>query len=269
MNEARALEAMLRDERDTTISAWLSRFAEESGRSQAPDREDFEILYDALVEALPADDWSTELGAVSRLARSRVAAGYAPEETALMVGSLRHLLLERLTEIDGAEDLLRLSRLLDQVMQVLFEAYVVARDELIARQREDLLEISTPTMQLWDGIVALPIVGTLDSRRAIAVMESLLNKIAETGSGIAIIDVTGVPVVDTLVAQHLLKTIAAARLTGARCILCGIRPQIAQTMVELGIELGDITTAANLAAAFSKALDLRGEAIVPRDAGAT
>lgn len=269
MNETRTVMEMLRADRAEIISEWLARFSGETGRSGEPAREDFEVLYDALVEALPSEDWMRQLDAIERLARSRAAAGYAPEETAQMAGTLRHVLLERFAGTGRTEDVIRVSRMLDRVLQILFEAYVVARDELIARQQEDLLEISTPTMQLWEGIVALPIVGTLDSRRAIAVMESLLNKISSTSSAIAIIDVTGVPVVDTLVAQHLLKTVAAARLTGARCILCGIRPQIAQTMVELGIDLGGITTAANLAAAFSKALDLRGEMVTPRDAGAT
>jgi len=264
MNEIRSLTETLRAERDDALSAWVRLFSDEMGREDSPDPEDFEVLYDALITVVGTERWEEQLAAIEAFARARVAQGFSPDETARMVGTLRTVLFERL---GGGEvgDLLAISRLLDRVLRILFEAYVVARDELIARQREDLLEVSTPTMQLWDGIVALPIVGTLDSRRAIAVMESLLNKISETGSGIAIIDVTGVPVVDTLVAQHLIKTIAAARLTGARCILCGIRPQIAQTMVELGIELRDISTAANLAAAFSMALDLRGEIVTAHE----
>jgi rsbT co-antagonist protein RsbR len=138
------------------------------------------------------------------------------------------------------------------------EAYLQSRESIIARQQQELMELSTPVVQLWDNIVALPLIGTLDSERTQVVMENLLEKVVETGASIAIIDITGVPTVDTLVAQHLLKTVAAARLMGADCIISGIRPQIAQTIVHLGINLADIITKATLADAFAIALQRTG-----------
>src|SRR3989449_6179176 len=139
--------------------------------------------------------------------------------------------------------------------------YQRAREEVIARQQQDMLELSTPVVKLWDGVLALPMIGTLDSARTQVVMETLLQRIVETGSAVAILDITGVPTVDTLVAQHLLKTIAAARLMGADCIISGIRPQIAQTIVHLGVDLGTVTTKATLAAAFVVALERSGATI--------
>jgi rsbT co-antagonist protein RsbR len=148
------------------------------------------------------------------------------------------------------------------------EAYLKSREELIQRQQREMMELSTPVVQLWDDILALPLIGTLDSERTQVVMESLLQKIVETGASIAIIDITGVPTVDTLVAQHLLKTVAAARLMGADCIISGIRPQIAQTIVHLGVNLSDVTTKASLADAFSIALK-RTQAKLPQQQGRT
>src|SRR5262247_1334883 len=144
--------------------------------------------------------------------------------------------------------------LLDKLGLYTTEAYQKGREEVIRRQQQEMLELSTPVVKLWDGILALPLIGTLDSARTQVVMEALLQKIVETGSGLAIIDITGVPTVDTLVAQHLLKTVTAARLMGADCIISGIRPQIAQTIVHLGVELGNVTTKATLADAFTIAL---------------
>jgi len=141
------------------------------------------------------------------------------------------------------------------------EVYQKSREELIERQQRELLELSTPVVELWDDIVALPLVGTLDSQRTQIVMETLLQKIVQTGASIAIIDITGVPTVDTLVAQHLLKTVAATRLMGADCIISGIRPQIAQTIVHLGVNLGEVTTKATLADAFQVALKRIGSSI--------
>jgi rsbT co-antagonist protein RsbR len=139
------------------------------------------------------------------------------------------------------------------------EVYQKSRDQVIARQQEELLELSTPVVKLWDGILALPMIGTLDSARTQVVMESLLQRIVETGAAVAIIDITGVPTVDTLTAQHLLKTVTAARLMGADCIISGIRPQIAQTIVHLGVDLGAVTTKATLADAFRRALEMTGQ----------
>jgi len=142
------------------------------------------------------------------------------------------------------------------------EVYQKSREEVIARQQQEMLELSTPVVQLWDGILALPLIGTLDSARTQVVMETLLQSIVQTGAALAIIDITGVPTVDTLVAQHLLKTVAAARLMGAECIISGIRPQIAQTIVHLGVELGEVVTKATLADAFAIALARTGRTVV-------
>jgi rsbT co-antagonist protein RsbR len=150
---------------------------------------------------------------------------------------------------------------LDRLGLFTTEIYQQGREELIARQGEEMLELSTPVVALWDGILALPLIGTLDSARTQVVMENLLQRIVETGASIAIIDITGVPTVDTLVAQHLLKTVAAARLMGADCLISGIRPQIAQTIVHLGVELQSVTTKATLAAAFAVALQRTGQTI--------
>jgi rsbT co-antagonist protein RsbR len=151
--------------------------------------------------------------------------------------------------------------MLDQLGLYTTEAYQKTRDEVIMRQQEEMLELSTPVVKLWDGILALPMIGTLDSSRTQIVMESLLQKIMETGSEIAIIDITGVPTVDTLVAQHLIKTVTAARLMGAECIISGIRPQIAATIVHLGVDLAGIATKATLADAFILALQRTGKSV--------
>ena len=152
--------------------------------------------------------------------------------------------------------------LLDKLGLYTTEVYQKGREEVIARQQQEMLELSTPVVKLWDGILALPMIGTLDSARTQVVMETLLQRIVETGSSIAIIDITGVPTVDTLTAQHLLKTVTAARLMGAECIISGIRPQIAQTIVHLGVDLADVTTKATLADAFAIALERTGLTVV-------
>jgi rsbT co-antagonist protein RsbR len=148
--------------------------------------------------------------------------------------------------------------LLDRLGLYTTEVYQQGREEVIARQNQEMLELSTPVVELWEGVLALPLIGTLDSARTQIVMENLLQRIVETGASIAIIDITGVPTVDTLVAQHLLKTVAAARLMGADCIISGIRPQIAQTIVHLGVELQSVVTKATLADAFAVALQRTG-----------
>uniref|UniRef100_UPI0028B0FBFE STAS domain-containing protein n=1 Tax=Massilia sp. TaxID=1882437 RepID=UPI0028B0FBFE len=147
------------------------------------------------------------------------------------------------------------STLLDKLGLYTIEVFQLAKDQIIVRQQQELMELSTPVVKLWDGILALPLIGTLDSARTQVVMENILQKIVDTGAVIAILDITGVPTVDTLVAQHLMKTIAAARLMGADCIISGIRPQIAQTIVHLGVNLEDVVTKATLADALSVALE--------------
>ncbi|MGC4790205.1 STAS domain-containing protein [Micromonospora sp. DT178] len=205
---------------------------------------------------------ATELRAVlSELSRGRARQGFSASETAVSVFSLKEVLLE-LLEAEGGTDTLRdyvaFSGLIDQMGLFTFESFVRTRESLIADQAEQLLELSTPVVKLWEGVVAVPLVGTLDSARAQVVMERLLQTLVDTGSPYAIIDITGVPAVDTQVAQHILKTVVAARLMGADCIISGIRPQIAQTIVALGIEFGDIATKASLADALRHVLRLTG-----------
>jgi rsbT co-antagonist protein RsbR len=194
------------------------------------------------------------------VSRSRSTRGFTPTQTASFVFALKPALLSRLQGLHGKDveglyqDVSILSRVLDALGLYTTEVHQKAREEMITRQQQELLELSTPVVKLWDGILALPLIGTLDSSRTQVVMESLLQKIVETGAPVAIIDITGVPTVDTLVAQHLLKTITAARLMGADCIISGMRPQIAQTVVHLGVELGNVVTKASLSDAFALAL---------------
>ena len=210
-----------------------------------------------------AGSWKSVKDMLSEVSRTRVAQGFSPSETATFVFSLKQPIFDMLRrEIRDIEELCReiwvTTALLDKLGLYTTEAYLQSRDSIISRQQEELMELSTPVVQLWDNVLALPLIGTLDSERTQVVMENLLEKVVETGASIAIIDITGVPTVDTLVAQHLLKTVAAARLMGADCIISGIRPQIAQTIVHLGINLADIITKATLADAFAIALQRTG-----------
>ena len=213
--------------------------------------------------------WDNVRGLVADLSRSRAVRGFSPSETATFVQSLKvplfGVIRERIDDpVEATDAVVALSQTLDRLGLYTTEVYQRAREEVIKRQQEELLELSTPVVKLWDGILALPLIGTLDSARTQVVMESLLQRIVETNSPIAIIDITGVPTVDTLVAQHLLKTVAAARLMGADCIISGIRPQIAQTIVHLGVELGDVVTKATMADAVSVALDRLGYVVSRR-----
>jgi rsbT co-antagonist protein RsbR len=205
-------------------------------------------------------DWAAVREMLTTVSASLARQGFSPSETATFVFSLKQPLFERLQE-SSKEDPVRLveeigtvNLLLDKLGLFTTEIYQQNREEVISRQQQELLELSTPVVRLWDGVLALPLIGILDSARTQIVMESLLQRIMETGSAITIIDITGVPVVDTLVAQHLLKTVAAARLMGADCIISGIRPQIAQTIVHLGVDLSDVVTKATLADALVLAL---------------
>ncbi|MBX9258122.1 STAS domain-containing protein [Desmonostoc muscorum CCALA 125] len=210
--------------------------------------------------------WQEMREMLTSISRSRSQQGFTPTETATFVFSFKQPLFNRLRQqlqdpIELGDEIWLATSLLDRLGLLVVEAYQKAREEVILRQQEELMELSTPVVKLWDGILALPIIGTLDSARTQIVMESLLQKIVETGSEVAIIDITGVPTVDTLTAQHLLKTVTAARLMGADCIISGIRPQIAQTIVYLGIDLADVTTKATLADAFLMALKRMGASI--------
>ncbi|MGD9765736.1 MAG: STAS domain-containing protein [Candidatus Binatia bacterium] len=217
--------------------------------------------------------WSEARELLQEISVSRARQGFSPGQTASFVFSLKQPLFSRLrgTLQDDPEALgdalSDATAVLDQLGLYTTELYQKGREEVIVRQQQEMLELSTPVVQLWTGILALPLIGTLDSARTQIVMENLLEKIVQTGAGIAIIDITGVPTVDTLVAQHLLKTVAAARLMGAECIISGIRPQIAQTIVHLGVDLADVITKATLADAFAVALDRSGLAVGPRHAG--
>jgi rsbT co-antagonist protein RsbR len=201
---------------------------------------------------------------LSALSRSRARAGFSPSETATFVFSLKQPLFVRLAQ-EFADDAAALpdamwevNVLLDRLGLLTTEEHQRAREAVIQQQQRDLIELSTPVVKLWEGVVAVPLIGTLDSERTQVVMESLLERIVETNSTMAIIDITGVPTVDTLVAQHLLKTVAAARLMGADCIISGIRPQIAQTIVHLGLTLSEVTTKATMADAIALALERAG-----------
>lgn len=211
-------------------------------------------------------DWAGVRDFLKDLSRSRAAQGATPGDTATFVFSLREPLLDRIQQeyaSDGDHSHTRrdVSRLMDLLGLYTVEVFQKTREDLIMRQQQEMMELSTPVVKLFDQILALPLIGTLDSGRTQVVMENLLQRIVETGAAIAIIDITGVPTVDTLVAQHLLKTVAAARLMGADCIISGIRPQIAQTIVHLGVELSDVATKATMAAAFALALDRLGLAV--------
>jgi rsbT co-antagonist protein RsbR len=212
------------------------------------------------LDNINATAWDETREFLSSISRSRAHQGFSPFETAIFIFSLKQPLFTMLRqELEGdsrrlADEMWVATALLDKLGLYTTEAYQKGREEVIGRQQQELLELSTPVVVLWEGILALPLIGTLDSARTQVVMESLLQKIVETGAGIAIIDITGVPTVDTLVAQHLLKTVAAARLMGADCIISGIRPQIAQTIVHLGVNLTDVITKSTLADAFAIAL---------------
>lgn len=215
-------------------------------------------------------DWEGVRGLLEDLSRSRASQGFSPSETASFVFSLKRPLFAAILREFGAdhaslaEVTWAATELLDGLGVYTTEVHQKTREEIIARQQREMLELSTPVVKLWEGILALPMIGTLDSARTQLVMESLLDRIMQTGSAVAILDITGVPTVDTLTAQHLIKTATAARLMGAECIISGVRPQIAQAIVHLGVDLGEITTKATLADAFALALRRTGRVVVPR-----
>jgi rsbT co-antagonist protein RsbR len=215
---------------------------------------------------LDSASWTSVRDFLGRISTSRAAQGFSPAETAIFVFSLKQPVIEQLRRDGGSgeglfEEVWRTNLLLDRLGLYTTEVYQKGREQVILRQQEEMLELSTPVVKLWEGVLALPMIGTLDSARTQVVMEALLQRIVETGANVAIIDITGVPTVDTLVAQHLLKTITAARLMGADCIISGIRPQIASTIVHLGVDLSDVVTKATLADAFGLALDRLGLAV--------
>jgi rsbT co-antagonist protein RsbR len=218
---------------------------------------------------LDGPEWSRVREVLAELSSARAASGFTPRETATFVFSLKRPLFAALRRELAtnpetlADEMWSATQILDQLGLYTTEVFQRSREEIIGRQQEEMLELSTPVVQLWEGLLALPLIGTLDSARTQVVMQNLLEAIVRTGAEIAIIDITGVPTVDTLVAQHLLKTVAAARLMGADCIISGIRPQIAQTIVHLGVDLANVTTKATLADAFTMSLRRLGLGIAP------
>ena len=265
--EAGRFALLLEDHRDGLIAAWTDRVtASLRGRlSHAELQRQTTELHRAFQAALSGGargidgEASAELRALlSELSTTRARQGFTATETAVSIFGFKDAVVGILG--DGAlRDYVAFSSFVDEAAIFTFDSYVRVREELIADQAEQLLELSTPVVKLWEGVVAVPLVGTLDSARAQVVMERLLQTLVDTGSPYAIIDITGVPAVDTQVAQHILKTVVAARLMGADCIISGIRPQIAQTIVALGIEFGDIATKSSLADALRYVLGRTGQ----------
>jgi rsbT co-antagonist protein RsbR len=275
----RDLSEILTTHADAILKDWIdAQLGSRSMRSELLTRQELDEQSRRFLEALRegvanggVDAASAHYTAVRQLleelSNARARQGYTPSETATFVFSLKQPLFKRLKERfskdpDGLADATwEATILLDALGLQATEAHQKGRELIILRQQEEMLELSTPVITLWDGILALPLIGTLDSSRTQVVMESLLQRIVDTGAPIAIIDITGVPTVDTLTAQHLLKTVAAARLMGADCLISGIRPQIAQTIVHLGVELTDVVTKASLSDAFAVALRRHGLSI--------
>jgi rsbT co-antagonist protein RsbR len=271
------LTSVLESQRQTILAGWLNQLEQASaaskGRLSAADLKnqatDFLTILASTAQKHDVGDvgtegWQPVRAFLEDLSRQRVIAGFSSDETATFIFSLKRPVFEALKQAVGsdaeklAHETWAATELLDKLGLHTVKAFQMSREEVIGRQQLELLELSTPVVKLWDGILALPMIGTLDSARTQIVMESLLQKIIETESQIAIIDITGVPTVDTLVAQHLLKTVTAIRLMGADCIISGVRPQIAQTIVHLGVDLLGVTTKANLADALALALKRSG-----------
>jgi rsbT co-antagonist protein RsbR len=281
-SKSAVLVEVLTRHRDTLLTDWLNQhlsIALRRGLTTEAEMNDqfrnfLNIFSDTLSKADTLDasrpEWEPVRAFLADMSAHRARQGFTPVETATFVFSLKQPIYARLREEFGAQphELAELSWTLNLLLDALglftTEVFQRSREAIIARQQEELLELSTPVVQLWEGILALPLIGTLDSARTQVVMESLLQKIVETGAAISIIDITGVPTVDTLVAQHLLKTVAAARLMGADCIISGIRPQIAQTIVHLGVDLTNVITKSTLADAFIVALQKSGSSISSR-----
>jgi len=271
---------LIRSHQEPLLAAWAGNLA---GSSQAQDgrlssreldqqvREFWRLFLEALsateVSSIARVEWQDIRRFLEELSRERVLKGFNSSETASFIFSLKRPLFEVIQQgyandpAQLGDQLWAVSELIDQLGLHTVSVFQKTREDVIQRQQEEMLELSTPVVKLWDGVLALPMIGTLDSQRTQVVMESLLQRIVDTGSEIAIIDITGVPTVDTLVAQHLLKTVTAIRLMGADAIISGVRPQIAQTIVHLGLDLQGIVTKANLADALALALKRTGQTV--------
>lgn len=281
VNGTTKIPELLNKDEEELLTQWIAHLRLAAGSrheliSEAELRKQARTFLAALSSALQAgslteldsEPWLQMRELLRQLSNARAKQGFTPTETAAFVFSLKQPLFDRLRREHNqdatvlAAEIWTVTLLLDQLGLYTMEVFQQSREETIERQKQEMLELSTPVVQLWENILALPLIGTLDSERTQIVMENLLQKIVETRSSIAIIDITGVPIVDTLVAQHLLKTVAAARLMGADCIISGIRPQIAQTIVHLGVDLTAIITKATLADAFNVALQRTNQVIV-------
>lgn len=267
MAKSRLPEILLRHEK-SLLTEWM-RLQREFGPSRGDRTSDKQLQANSerflrsLVDGLERSDLSDVYSLLEEISRQRARQGFTPSETTYFIFSFKRPLFDRVgTEFAGdgkllAEEIWNTTELLDKLGMHTFEVFQKSREDVIARQQQEMLELSTPVIQLWEGILGLPLIGTLDSARTQIVMQNLLEAIVERSADLAIIDITGVPTVDTLVAQHLLKTVAAARLMGADCIISGIRPQIAQTIIHLGVDLSTVVTKASLADAFQLALRKR------------
>ncbi len=271
MHHTTKLPLILERDGAQVLKTWMAELSTASHRRLAnPEAltEQARDLLNALQQAVQQDNsdgiqgphWARVREVLTEISRAHTKQGLTPTEVATFVFSVKRPLFQALEKETGnnaeilANEIWNATLILDRLGLFTTEVALKTREEVISRQQTEMLELSTPVVKLWDGILALPLIGTLDSERTQVVMESLLEEIVRSGASIAIIDITGVPTVDTLVAQHLLKTVAAARLMGAECIISGIRPQIASTIVHLGVNLGDVVTKATLADAFAIAL---------------
>src|SRR6476619_4386620 len=274
------LPEMINKHQEEIRADWLKSMSATVRRSDLVTTEELESQSRELMSAIAAGAksgdvtnldgpaWNQARDILTAISASRAKQGFSTSETATFVLSLKQPIFAAIRREHASDptalfdEIWKSTQLMDKLALLTADAFQATREKFIARQQEELMELSTPVVKLWDGILALPIIGTLDSARTQVVMESLLQAVVQTNSRVAIIDITGVPTVDTVVAQHLLKTVTAARLMGADCIISGVRPQIAQTIVHLGINLLDVSTKATLAAAFKVALDRSGFSLV-------
>ncbi|MBS1955248.1 MAG: STAS domain-containing protein [Cyanobacteria bacterium SZAS-4] len=275
-----SVATLMRDSQKEILADWVDQQLKDPARTQAvpesslraSSNEFLSIFQEAIqkgnLDNMAAPEWEGARKMLSELSASRALQGSTPSETASFIFSLKEPLFALINKQLGAgniassEAIVRYSKVLDQLGLYTFESFQKSREAVIRRQQKDMLEMSTPVIKLWEGVVAVPLIGTLDSARTQIVMENLLQAIVDTNSKVAILDITGVPTVDTQTAQHLIKTVSATRLMGADCIVSGIRPQIAQTIVHLGIDIQDITTKALMSDAIREAMERTGWSVI-------